>query len=106
MKLRCLLPMTLFLAGLVHARPLHDVTPVTQDVQQIVSMYALDGASLLLLRNGSPVYKQHFGSYSDSTRVPIASASKWLSALTLARLIEQGQMSWEDPIGRYIANAP
>jgi CubicO group peptidase (beta-lactamase class C family) len=95
-----------FLSGFAQTKPLYDVTPITQDVQQIVSGYGLDGASLKLFRDGSPVYYQHFGSYTASTRVSIASASKWLSALALARLVEKGQMSWEDTIGRYITNAP
>jgi CubicO group peptidase (beta-lactamase class C family) len=83
-----------------------DASPITQDMQQILSAHSLDGASLQLMRNGSTVYKQYLGSFSAETRVPIASASKWLSALALARLVEKGQMSWEDTIGQYIPGAP
>lgn len=106
MKMRYLILTMGFVGCFTQAKPLHDVTPITQDMQQIVSLYGLDGASLKLLRDGSPIYYQHFGSYTTSTRVPIASASKWLSALALARLVEKGQMSWEDTIGQYISNAP
>jgi CubicO group peptidase (beta-lactamase class C family) len=52
------------------------------------------------------VYREHFGNFSSTSRVPIASASKWLSALTLARLVDKGQMSWEDTIGQYVSTAP
>jgi CubicO group peptidase (beta-lactamase class C family) len=87
-------------AGYVNA------TPITQDMQQIVSTYSLGGASLQLMRNGGTVYNEYVGSFTAETRVPIASASKWLSALALARLVEKGQMSWEDTIGQYIPTAP
>jgi D-alanyl-D-alanine-carboxypeptidase/D-alanyl-D-alanine-endopeptidase len=83
-----------------------DVSPITADMQQILSLYSLDGASLQLMRNGSTVYNEYQGSFSANTRVPIASASKWLSALALARVVEKDQMSWEDTVGQYIANAP
>ncbi len=106
MKLRYLILTMAFVGCFAQAKPLYDVTPIMQDVQQIISVYGLDGASLKLLRDGSPVYYQHFGSYTTTTRVSIASASKWLSALALARLVEKGQMSWEDSIGQYIASAP
>ena len=106
MKLRYLILTMGFIGCFTQAKPLYDVTPITQDMQQIVSGYGLDGASLKLFRDGSPIYYQHFGSYTTSTRVPIASASKWLSALALARLVEKGHMSWEDTIGQYISNAP
>jgi CubicO group peptidase (beta-lactamase class C family) len=106
MKRPYLILTTAFIGFFVQAKPLYDVTPVTQDIQQIISVYSLDGASVKLLREGNAVYYQHFGTYTSSTRVSIASASKWLSALALARLVEKGQMSWEDTIGQYIVNAP
>lgn len=106
MKLCYPILMMVFVGCFAQAKPLYDVTPIKQEMQQIVSLYGLDGASLKLLRDGSPVYYQHFGSYTTSTRVSIASASKWLSALALARLVEKGQLSWEDTVGKYIVSAP
>jgi CubicO group peptidase (beta-lactamase class C family) len=102
------LGLVIFLSAALQAKPVAsvDVRPISQDVQQIVSLYSLEGASLQLLRNGNTVYREHFGSFSSTSRVPIASASKWLSALTLARLVDKGQMSWEDTIDKYIPNAP
>lgn len=102
------LGLSLILNGVLQAKPTGsvDTRPITQDMQQIVGIYSLDGASLRLIRNGNPVYDEHFGSFSSGTRVPIASASKWLSALALARLVEKGQMSWEDTIGQYLLDAP
>jgi CubicO group peptidase (beta-lactamase class C family) len=102
------LGLSLILSPALQAKPVGyvDVAPITQDMQEIVSLYGLGGASLQLMRNGSTVYNEYQGSFSANTRVPIASASKWLSALALARLVEKGQMSWEDTIGQYIVDAP
>ncbi len=107
MKLRYLILTMAFVGCFAQAKPLYDVTPITQDVQQIISLHNLGGASLRIIRDGSPLYYQYFGSYTANTQVTsIASATKWLSALTLARLVEKGQMSWEDTIGKYISSAP
>lgn len=85
----------------VAAVPIHDFRPVTAEMEALVQTYNLDGASLRVNKAGNVVYRRAFGGYSLSTRVRIASASKWVSALTLARLVERGQMRWSDTVGQY-----
>ena len=79
----------------------YDFRPVTAEMQALVDDYALDGASLRVDKAGSVVYRRAFGGYTLDTRVPIASASKWLSALTIARLVEHGDLHWSDTVGQY-----
>ncbi len=88
-------------AGLARAVPIHDFSPVTAEMQTFVQTYSLDGASLRVNQAGNVVYRRAFGSYTLGTRVRIASASKWLSALTLARIVEKGQLRWSDTVGQY-----
>lgn len=88
-------------AAVAQAVPRYDFSPVTAEMQSFVQAYALDGASLRVNKAGNVVYRQAFGQYTLGTRVRIASASKWLSALTLARLVEKGQMRWTDTVGQY-----
>jgi len=88
-------------AAVAQAVPRYDFAPVTAEMQSFVQAYALDGASLRVNKAGNVVYRQAFGQYTLGTRVRIASASKWLSALTLARLVEKGQMRWTDTVGQY-----
>jgi CubicO group peptidase (beta-lactamase class C family) len=70
-------------------------------MQAFVQTNGLDGASLRVNKNGNVVYRRAFGGYTLGTRIRIASASKWLSALTLARLVEKGRMRWTDTVGQY-----
>ena len=79
----------------------YDFRPVATEMQALVDTYTLDGASLRVNKAGSVVYRRAFGGYTLDTRIPIASASKWLSALTIARLVEKGQMRWSDTVGQY-----
>lgn len=93
------------IAGTARAQGV-DYAEVTRRMQAVVAEQALPGASLLVIRHGRIEYNQAFGGYSLTRRVPIASASKWLSGAVLARLVERGLMRWDDPIGRWLPNAP
>ena len=83
----------------------YDFTPVTEYVETFVGPTGenlLPGASLVVIRNGRTIYQHNFGSYAHiNPKVPIASASKWLSALVLERLVEQGRMHWDDTVADY-----
>lgn len=91
-------------AGPARAVPIYNFTPVTAEMQSFVQTYSLDGASLRVNKAGNVVYRRAFGNYTLGTRVRIASASKWLSALTLARVVEKGQLRWSDTVGQYFPN--
>jgi CubicO group peptidase (beta-lactamase class C family) len=96
----------LALAGGVAARPAYDLAPVDAAVERLVARYSLPGASLRLARGAGVVHRQSYGGYTGSERLAIASASKWLSALTLARLVERGQLRWDSTVGDYFPDAP
>lgn len=96
----------LAVAGTAGARQPHDFAPVEAEARQLVDTYRLPGLSLRLARDGREQYRLHLGGYDDDTRVAIASASKWLSALVLARLVEAGTLRWDTRVGELLADAP
>ena len=99
--------LSLFAAADLHAALVYDFTPVTQQISLMLQTYpSISGASLIVIRNGAVIDEEYFGTYTSSTRIPIASASKWLSALAIERLVEKQQMSWSDTIGQYFPAAP
>ncbi len=60
------------------------------------------GASLLLAQNGDVVYRKAFGDLTLDSAVPIASASKWLSAAVIMSLVDEGKFSLDDTTGRFL----
>lgn len=84
----------------------YDFSRTTFLMQQLVNERPLDGAALIVMRDGAPILSEYFGSYTAQTREPIASASKWISASVIASLVDSGQMRWEDTVGQYFPNAP
>ena len=88
-------------ASAARAVPIYDFSPVTAEMQAFVQTRQLDGASLRVNKAGNVVYRRALGGYTIGNRIRIASASKWLSALTIARVVEKGQMRWTDTVGQY-----
>lgn len=80
--------------------------PVAERMQRMVNEERLGGASIVLVRHGEIVLERHYGSFGPTTRIAIASASKWLSASVLAALVDRGVLSWDDTVGRWLPDAP
>jgi len=86
----------------VVATPAYDFAPLTAVVQEASTALDLRGASLRVLIDGQPVYRRFFGAYTANTIVPIASASKTLSAAALMALVDEGKLSLDDKVAKYI----
>lgn len=60
------------------------------------------GASVVLVQQGRVVFLEHYGDFDAGTIVPIASASKWISASVILALVDEGKLSLDDRVSRYI----
>ena len=70
--------------------------------KQRVEKAGLPGASLLVLQHGELIEQEAWSGYTLETRVPIASASKWLSASTIMTLVDEGKLDLDQPISTYL----
>lgn len=48
------------------------------------------------------VYKRELGAFDSRTVVPVASASKWLTAALVMMFVDEGRISLDDKVSRYI----
>lgn len=72
------------------------------------------GASIAILRDGAIVYKRGYGCAQLEYNIPIvpstifhvASVSKQFTAFAVALLANQGKVSWDDDIRKYIPEVP
>lgn len=53
-------------------------------------------------QHSSPIYERCFGSFNGSDVVPIASATKTLSAAVLMSLVDDGTLSLDDRVGQWL----
>ena len=75
---------------------------VDHAIEARVAADHLPGAALLVVRDGSVLRRQGYGSYDPTTVVPIASASKWLTVATILTLVDDGRLSLDDPVRAYL----
>lgn len=80
----------------------YDFSKLTASIRQAVEEAPLEGACLLVVQDGKTIAEQCFGRYTSDTVVPIASASKWLSAATIMTLVDEGKLSLDDPVSKYL----
>jgi CubicO group peptidase (beta-lactamase class C family) len=80
----------------------YDFTPLTELIQNTVDTVPLDGAAMLVVKDGEVIYEEYFGEYTVDRVVGIASASKWLGAVTVMTLADQGLLSLDDPVSKYL----
>src|SRR5687768_16148301 len=76
----------------------------------VVARYRLPGLALVIVRDGRVVYQRTTGELiagsgqriDGDTLFTIASNSKAMTTGVLARLVDRGQLHWDDPVTQYL----
>jgi CubicO group peptidase (beta-lactamase class C family) len=64
---------------------------------------ALGGnVATLIYKDNQIVYESSLGTYNKNTRERIASCSKWLTAALVMTFVDEGTLSLEDPVRKYL----
>ncbi|MCK5945145.1 MAG: beta-lactamase family protein [Planctomycetes bacterium] len=81
----------------------HDLLGITQIGDQLLQQAPQFGSSCVRIeQHGQIAYQRSFGSFTPQTVVPIASATKTLSAAVLLALVDQGVLSLDDRVSQYL----
>ncbi len=87
----------------------YDFTPLDRLLQDSARSAGgtLGGIAVVLIKDGQILYSRGFGGtifnpYTPQRVVPIASATKWLSAAVIMSLVDEGRLRLDDSVGRYI----
>jgi len=101
--MRHLLSIAALLAAAAPAHsPCHDLSDLALVGQDAMTQLALSGLVLRVDQHGQTLFSQSFGSHGPTTTMPIASATKTLSAAVLMSLVDQGLLQLDDPVGLYL----
>ncbi len=57
---------------------------------------------MLWEKDDTIVFKKEMGTFNSKTVAPIASASKWLTAALVMQMVDEGKLSLDDNISRYL----
>lgn len=85
---------------------------VAQDKSKVIdtwlndNIHQLGGRAILIIYKDNQIVYSHavnnINSYSPTTRLPIASCSKWLSAALLMTFVDEGKITLKDTVGKYL----
>lgn len=75
---------------------------VDASLESRIDRVGLDGAGLLVVIDGTELRNRAYGAYTPETAVPIASASKWLTAATMMTLVDEGRVSLDDSVSTWL----
>ena len=79
----------------------YDLTSVRQAFSSTLAQAHISNGSLLVLKEGQKLFEQYAGVFNASTPRPIASGTKWLSAVVIMSLVDDGLMSLDDPVSKF-----
>jgi len=79
-------------------------------LQRGIDQKFVPGGALLIIHRGEPILREGFGMASLETAKPftidapcrIASVTKPHTSTLIAMLVEQGKLSWDDPVDKYL----
>ena len=78
----------------------YDFTTVDQLLERMAQRHG--GCALVLIKDGKAIYRKSFGRHTAEKVVPIASASKWLSGAVIMSLVDEGKLSLDDTVSKYL----
>ena len=94
------------------SNPLHQA--IDNYMQKTIQLHQIPGAALAVIKNGKVIHQQYYGkaSLEQNTLVDaksmfrIYSTTKLITVVGIFQLIEQGKLSQEDDIGKYLPHLP
>lgn len=79
----------------------YDLSAVTAAFTNTLAQNGIANGSLLVLRDSQKLHELYAGIYQPNTLRTLASASKWLSAVVIMSLVDDGLLSLDDPASRF-----
>lgn len=56
----------------------------------------------MVWKGDSLIYKKEMGGFNSKTQAPVASCSKWLTAALVMQFVDEGKLSLDDKVARYL----
>ena len=80
----------------------YDFSSVQHTIQGWVDSGYYSGASIIIVKDKKVAYRDYFGNYAPQTVTFIASAGKWLAAATIAAVVDEGKLNWNDKVNKWL----
>lgn len=82
--------------------PGYDFTFLQQNIKDWVDSGYYNGASIIIVKDDQKICEKYFGNYTPSTVEYIASAGKWIAVATIAAVVDEGKLNWDDKANKWL----
>ena len=80
----------------------YNLSGLDKILEEKQSLIGKDYVVLIWKKDDTLIYKKEVGEYKSKTIAPIASCSKWLTAALVMQFVDEGKISLDDPVVKYI----
>lgn len=98
-------PFSLGLIFLLFLQPVFAQYDFKELDQALIEKQKLLGKDLMMMiwkKDDTLIYKKEMGDFNSRTQAPIASCSKWLTAALVMTFVDEGKLSLDDRVGKYL----
>ena len=88
-----------------HAFAACDFSSADDAIRTVLATDGITNAGLVIGSSRGIFHKQYFGSYDDTTVVPIASSSKMLAGVRIMQLVDRGVLNLDKPVSEYLSGS-
>ncbi|HEX3024231.1 MAG TPA: alpha/beta fold hydrolase [Chitinophagaceae bacterium] len=92
----------LFSSYFSFAQKQYNFTSLQHKIQTWIDSGYYNGASIIIVKNNKTVFENYFGNYKPNTVAFIASSGKWLAAATIAAVVDEGKLNWNDKVKKWL----
>lgn len=82
--------------------PKYDFSYLDRKINGWVDSGFYKGASIVMVKDNKVIHQQYYGNYQPETVAYVASAGKWLAAATIAAVVDDGKLSWDDQVRKWL----
>ena len=80
----------------------NNFSELDQSIEAKQKILGKDLVVMLWKKDDTLIYKKEIGEFNSKTTAPIASCSKWLTAALVMQFVDEGKLSLDDKIARWI----
>src|SRR5688572_21682498 len=80
----------------------YDFSSLDKIIHEKQALLGKDFVVMIWKKADSMVYKKEVGEYRSKTVAPVASCSKWLTAAVVMTYVDEGKISLDDPVVKYL----
>jgi Beta-lactamase class C and other penicillin binding proteins len=84
------------------ARNKYDFSYLNRRISSWVDSGYYKGSSVVIGQGNKDIYMKCYGNYNLQSTAYVASAGKWIGAAVIAAIVDEGKLSWDDKVKKWL----